>query len=102
VLKLLAPINPMLTYKIYATLRGKDIHFEKFPTVQKTKTSIATSDIIEINSKIWKAKKEKGLSLKVEIKKAFLPEKFKIIEKDLTSTHNILNVQYGKELAIEF
>ncbi|MEM4264156.1 MAG: valine--tRNA ligase, partial [Candidatus Woesearchaeota archaeon] len=34
-LHLLAPILPMITQKIYQELRGKDIHFEKFPEIKK-------------------------------------------------------------------
>jgi len=100
-LKLLAPVVPMVTYKIYKDLTGKDIHFEEFPKVTKAATEINTQKLIELNSTIWKAKKDKGLSLKAEIPEATLPEELKVIEKDLKTTHNIQKISYGKKLEVK-
>jgi valyl-tRNA synthetase len=102
-LLVLAPITPMITYKIYKDLNKKDIHFEDFPKHEKRDfKDFKTADLAELNSNIWKQKKENGLSLKSEIKEAVIPDKFKIIEKDLKTTHKIEKISYGKELKITF
>jgi valyl-tRNA synthetase len=101
ILKLLAPVIPMITYRIYKDLKNKDIHFTSFPKPEKIeKTKLATQEIIELNSRIWKAKKDKGLSLKTEIKTITIPAKFKSIEHDLKAAHKIKEIKYGKKLSI--
>ncbi len=88
-LKLLAPVTPFITYRIYKDLREKDIHAEKFPEPEKIEfKGFATDELVELNSSIWKAKKEKGLAMKdpIEFK---VPEKFKIIELELKEMHNL-------------
>ncbi len=101
ILKLLAPINPMLTEKIYIEIYDKDIHKEEFPTVEiEVKSEIETNDIIELDSLVWKTKKDNGKSLKEEIKLLVIPRKLKDIEKDLIMAHNAKEVKYG-ELRVE-
>jgi hypothetical protein len=56
---------------------------------------------MELNGEIWKAKKDRGLSLKTEIREATLPIKFKPIEKDLKVSHNIKSIKWGQKLALE-
>ncbi len=101
-LKLLAPITPMITYKVYKELTGKDVHFEDFPKAEKaTKTKIDAQELISLNSEIWKAKKDKGLSLKAEVAEATVPEQFKSIEKDFKQTHGIRKISYGGKLELK-
>lgn len=96
-LKLLAPINPMVTYKIYKDLKNKDIHFEEFPKSEKVvKLPFTTEELISINSEVWKTKKDKGLSLKDKIKELTIDKKFKSIEADLKAAHNVESLKYGK------
>ncbi len=103
-LLLLAPVIPFITNRIYADMRGKDIHVLSFPqtdkSLEKKRMPFKTEDIMELNSKIWKAKKDKGLSLKTEMKSVMLPEKLEPISKDLIYTHNILNLKCGKTLRV--
>lgn len=100
-LKLFAPVIPMITYKLYKTLNGKDIHFQKFPAVAKEfAIPFKTDELISINSAIWKAKKDKGLSLKDPVQELVLPEKLKEIEKDFLLAHNVKNVSYGEEFKV--
>ena len=101
-LKLWAPVNPIITFKIYKTLHGKDIHFEKFPKAEKVKAKIKTGELMQLDSEIWKAKKEKGLALNAEVKKAVLPEWAKPISKDLQKCHKIKELEFGKETRVEF
>ena len=88
-LKLLAPVTPFITYKIYKDLTGKDIHKQEFPEGGKTEfKEFTTEELVGLNSEIWKLKKEKVLSMKdpVEFK---IPENFKPIEKELKEMHNL-------------
>ena len=100
-LKLLAPITPFITYTIYKELHGKDVHFQKFPeTMTVKKTDFTTADIEELNSAIWKAKRDRGQSLKAEVHCLTIPEKFAPIERDLIYTHSVKKILYG-ELSVE-
>ena len=102
-LKLFSPVLPFITYKIYEELKGKDIHSTKFPNIEKEyKISFSKEDLIELNSKVWKAKKDKNLSLKNEVKKLEIQETFKTIEKDIKASHNITEITFGKTLKISF
>lgn len=97
ILKLLAPVNPIVTYSIYEQLKNKDIHFERFPEpIKSEKVEFTTQELIELNSNIWKLKKDNNLSLKSEIKKATIKENFKAIENDIKATHNIKELGYGE------
>ncbi len=101
VLKMLSPITPFITYKIYEELRGKDIHEEKFPLVEKhLEVKIKTEDIASLNSAIWKYKKDNGMSLKDELSSVTLTESLKPLEKDIKNMHNIKEVDYGEEIKI--
>jgi valyl-tRNA synthetase len=100
-LKLLAPITPFITYRIYKDLYDDDVHFTEFPEKTKIKTKIKTDDLIKLNSDIWKAKKDAGLSLKSEIKGLVLTQRLKAMEKDVVATHNAKKISYGKEIKIE-
>jgi valyl-tRNA synthetase len=101
-LKMLAPITPFITYKLYHELRGKDIHETKFPEkiTVKYEKCFETQELVELNSAIWKAKKDANLSLKSEISKVTMPEKFRSIEKDLIVTHKIKEIEYGETISV--
>ncbi len=102
-LLILAPIVPMITYKLYSDLFNKDVHFEKFPAAEGYELPGFTGEELEeLNRAIWKQHTEKGLTLKAEVKKAVIPEKFKPIENDLKAAHNIAKVTYGNELQLTF
>lgn len=94
-LKLLAPVIPIITEKIYYELNNRNIHSEEFPKVVKEKSMLfKISELEELDSRIWKEKKDKGLNLKGEVKRIILNNKFKSIEKDLKVTHNIKQIEY--------
>lgn len=102
-LLVMAPIVPMITYKLYNDMYGKDVHFEKFPAAEEYKlTGFTGAELEALDSEMWKQKKDKQLSLKAEIKEAAIPEKFKPIESDLKAAHNIAKVTYGNELQLTF
>jgi valyl-tRNA synthetase len=102
IMKLWAPVLPFMTYHIYKTLHeGRDIHFEAFPKALKEyDVDITKEEIIELNSYIWKSKKDAGKSLKDEIKKLVIEEKYAGIQHDIISAHNIKDLKFG-ERAIE-
>lgn len=99
-LKLLAPVIPYITSQIYEEVKGKDVHQEKFPEVKKelveAELPFSTEELLEVNSKMWKAKKDEGLSLKSEVQKLVLPEKFKPLEPDLKMMHKVKEIELGK------
>jgi valyl-tRNA synthetase len=97
ILEMLAPVNPLFTHKLYYTLNKKDVHEIEFPKPEKKyKQNFTKEELMELNSNIWKSKKEKGLSLKEEIKTLTIPNKFNIIVKDLKETHKAKEVKFGK------
>lgn len=103
VLRLMAPITPFITEKLYREIHGKDIHSLGFPETLALKhhPSFSKDELFELNSRIWKEKKDRNLSLKAEIKRAIVPEKFAAIRKDLAATHGILDLKFGPDLVIE-
>lgn len=90
-LKLLAPIIPFLTDYIWREVYSREsIHKESLPKPEWSFGFIGlTQQLIDFNSKIWKMKKDKGLSLKSEIKLE-IPKELKIFRKDLIKMHNLI------------
>lgn len=96
-IKLIAPIMPFVTEKIYQDYFRKNegtksIHISKWPEELKIKREKNDKkdfdEVMSFNSKIWKEKKEKGKSLRdeISIKISKELEKYK---KDLIAMHNI-------------
>jgi len=101
ILLVMHPILPFITHRIYRDMKGKEIETEEFPSPWKLfRIGFSVQELLELNGQIWKAKKDKGLSLKTEIKEVTLPTKFKTIEKDLAISHNIKSVKWGDKLII--
>lgn len=90
-LKLLAPITPFITEYIWNELYSKNsIHNELFPKLEYNyKLDKLTKKIMDFNTKIWKIKKDKKLTLKDQIK-IKIPKDLQIFEKDLKRMHNIV------------
>ena len=89
-LRLLAPIMPFITYWIYKTMYGKNIHKEPFPEkAGVAQTDGLTDAIIGFNSGVWKAKKEQGISLKEAVEKIEIPGNLAHLREDLTRMHNL-------------
>jgi valyl-tRNA synthetase len=89
-LKLLAPITPFITDFLWQTLYSdKSIHTEQQVKEESNEDLTKhTQNISEFNSKVWNAKKEKGLSLKDSIK-IEIPKELDVFKKDLTAMHNL-------------
>ncbi|MBI4176178.1 MAG: class I tRNA ligase family protein, partial [Candidatus Aenigmarchaeota archaeon] len=105
-LLLLSPIACFATHKIYKDIWGGEIGKQKFPVHDKKisawKLSFNNEDILGLNSRIWKHKKDKGLSLKAPIKTLIIHRKFKPIEGDLKLAHNVESLEYGTRFHITF
>ena len=107
-LHLFSPIIPAITYKIYNEIYKKDIHNEKYPKTSKAFAVKAKLDsLIEVNSQIWKKKKDKGLILKANVKKIEIPKKYdnlKGIIQDLKAAHNSKTIIFSsvKKVKIKF
>jgi valyl-tRNA synthetase len=96
-LRLMAPITPFVTAKLYEEIYGADVHAETFPVPEESfQTPFATSELEAMNSTIWKSKKDKGLSLKDEVIMAVVNEKFRVIQHDLIHAHTIRKLDYGE------
>ncbi len=91
VLKLLAPITPFMSDKVYRSIYGGRIHYEQFPEKpSKAEGDPDTEKLIEFNSMIWKKKKQEGVSLKAEAKGITLPAELEKYKPDLVKMHNIV------------
>lgn len=88
-LALMHPIIPQLT-TIIAAEKKINLLESEFPEGKANKSSETIIEkIMQFNSKIWKIKKDAGLSLKAEIKDIEIPAELNNFEKDLISCHNI-------------
>ena len=90
ILKLLAPITPLITEHLWLTLYSEDsIHKEQLPEIENVEDmTTMTQSIIEFNSRVWNEKKQNNLSLKDSIK-IEIPEKLDQFKKDLIAMHNL-------------
>lgn len=83
------PIIPQITTLI---AQEKNINLLKsdWPEVKEREVDISLIEkIVEFNSQVWKAKKEKGISLRNPIEGIQIPEELLGFEKDLKICHNI-------------
>lgn len=95
-LKLLAPVTPFITQRLYQELHGKDIHFEAFPTAEKIEAPFETGMLEEFNGMVWKAKKDKGLSLRAPVETLTVPRRLEAISKELGIMHGAKTVAIGE------
>ncbi|HLD57582.1 MAG TPA: class I tRNA ligase family protein, partial [archaeon] len=94
-LRLLSPVIPFITYKIYKDLRGKDVHMEKFPEIEKVEfTGFKTEELMALNSAIWKVKRDKNISLKDGLDSFEISKKFKPLEKEIIGLHKIKEIKW--------
>ncbi|MFX0123802.1 MAG: class I tRNA ligase family protein, partial [Candidatus Hodarchaeota archaeon] len=100
ILKLLAPIIPFVTEYIYQSLYQPEesIHQKLLPKGrynQKVEDP-RTYELIELNSFIWKAKKDRKLSLKAALTKVYIPKSLDGFILDLKEMHNIKTIYTTK------
>jgi len=98
ILRLFSPVIPFITFILYKDIYGEDVHSLAFPEPEKRfKPAFKAQEIEEINTLIWKAKKEAGVSLKDKVSEVIINEKFKAIEKELVLMHSIEKITYTKD-----
>jgi len=86
---LLHPIIPQIT-SLIAKEKGVDLLKSSFPKAKIGNSNLVLVDkIMNFNSKIWKKKKDKEISLKSELK-AKVPEELLVYKKDLKACHNLI------------
>ncbi|MAG79146.1 valine--tRNA ligase [Candidatus Pacearchaeota archaeon] len=85
---LIYPILPQITTFI---AKEKNIDLLEFPKYKKIESNLSLIDeLMKFNSEVWKKKKDKGISLRSEIKGISIPKNLKEFEKDLIVAHNIV------------
>ncbi|MEM0142701.1 MAG: valine--tRNA ligase [Candidatus Parvarchaeum sp.] len=92
ILLLLAPITPFITQTLWHELyKDGNVHNQEIPKAKEydDKLLLLGDKMMEFDSKIWNAKKDKGISLRDGIKTG-IPQELKPLEKDLRSMHNII------------
>jgi valyl-tRNA synthetase len=62
----------------------------EFPEAKIGKSDLTLIEkMMAFNSEVWKAKKEKGISLRDKIEGISVPKELKMFEKDLMACHNL-------------
>ncbi|MEI6731495.1 MAG: valine--tRNA ligase [archaeon] len=88
-LTLLYPMTPQLAYVIAKELKINLLE-SKFPKSKLGKSDLTLIDkIMAFNSEVWKAKREKNISLREHIDGISIPADLKQFEQDLTACHNL-------------
>jgi valyl-tRNA synthetase len=93
-LVLLFPVIPFTTHKILLELFENNPNTESYPGIEKFESTLSLEDIENLNNAIWKYKKDSNLSLKDQITTLKLNSKYRMFEKDIKKTHNVLNIEY--------
>jgi valyl-tRNA synthetase len=91
-LRLTAPITPFITDKIWSEMFGGTVHREAFPTVRREWDSeliATTATLVAFNSRIWKEKKDRGMSLAEPLTGVDLPEDLEPFRADLVRMHRL-------------
>ena len=104
ILKLLAPITPFITEKIYVELYSspsvnESVHLQTFPEeneLWETKLINLTEKLVEANSLIWKAKKDANMSLKEKLTEGWIPKDLKPFARDIQEMHHIEKLEFGE------
>jgi len=97
-LKVLAPVTPFITYRLFKDLTGRNIHTDEtypvFDPAWQKKFSFTSPELMALNSQIWQQKKEAGLALNAPLEELAVDRKFQPLEKILQDTHKITRITY--------
>ena len=91
-LRLLAPIAPFSTDLIWREVYGGSVHSERFPLPRDgipAERLQLTAPLVAFNSDVWKRKRDKGVSLNVELTGVTIPTDLKPFEADLRRMHRL-------------
>lgn len=96
-LQLLSPITPFITDYLHRELYGSPVTGQPFPKPPAArKLPFTTDQLLQLDSMIWKAKKDRGLSLKAPVALLTVPAAFASIEQELVETHGVQQVARGE------
>jgi len=91
-LRLLAPIAPFSTDKIWRSVYGGSVHTEALPMprdgIPGTRADF-TDKLVAFNADVWKRKRDEGLPLNVELAGVPIPPDLKPFEGDLRRMHRL-------------
>src|SRR3989454_342152 len=91
-LRLLAPVTPFSTDKIWRSVYGGSVHAERFPMPRDgipASRADFTDGLLAFNADVWKRKRDQGLSLNVELPGVDIPPSLKPFEGDLKRMHHL-------------
>ena len=101
ILKILAPIAPFITEKIWLELYSKNsIHLEEFPERRdEWESEMATllQRFIDFDNAIWRYKKSKGVALSqtLPVQRVYAPAELEPLKDDLKAMHRIGDIRFG-------
>ena len=99
-LKLLAPITPFITEKIWLEIYSDEsIHIQSFPERRpewESEMGTLLQKFIEFNNAVWRYKKSKGvpLSQRMPVKRVYASPELKPLEDDLKAMHRIDELRF--------
>ncbi|MCI4371712.1 MAG: class I tRNA ligase family protein, partial [Thermoplasmata archaeon] len=91
-LRLLAPIAPFSTDKMWRSMYDGSVHAERFPVPRDgipASRADSTEGLVAFNADVWKRKKDQGLPLNVELPGVEIPPTLKPFEVDLRRMHRL-------------
>jgi valyl-tRNA synthetase len=91
-LRLLAPVTPFSTDRIWRSVYGGSVHEEALPAARDgipVSRLQATEPLVAFSSDVWKTKRDRGLSLNAELKGLSIPEELRPFEADLKRMHRL-------------
>ena len=91
-LRLVAPLIPFCTDKIWRDVYGGSVHRELFPSLRagvREGLTKLTPELEAFNSEVWRKKKERGISLGQPIDGIEVPEVLKDFGEDLQRMHRL-------------
>jgi len=91
-IELLAPIAPIVTYRLYDELYGENVHRGSFPAVLDHADEDLvklTEQVTEFNSDVWAEKKDQGISLGSPIEGVEVPGDLAPFAPDLVDMHGL-------------
>jgi len=91
-LRLLAPITPFSTDKIWRSVYDGSVHSERFPMPRDgipASRADFTDGLLAFNADIWKRKRDQGLPLNVELPGIEIPSNLRPFEGDLRRMHRL-------------
>lgn len=97
--KLLSPVMPFVTDYIWRAMEGRTVARERVTEEELTYTegrSELMERVVEVNSAIWKWKKERGMRLSEPVRGTlYLPEELAGVADDVRYLHNVERVATG-------